>query len=170
MPEYRGTLRTDGKRCAILVARFNEFITERLLSGARDALREHGVPDDAVDVVRVPGSFEIPLVSQKLAASGDYAAVVCLGAVIRGETAHFEHVAGQAAAGIAAVARETGIPVLFGVLTTDTTEQAVERAGVKGGNKGYDVARDAIEMASLIEQLDARAADPPGAEIPLRGL
>lgn len=154
MTEYRGLLRADGKRFAVVVARFNEFITERLLAGARDAFREYSVPDQAVDVFRVPGSFEIPLVAQRLAESRDYAAVVCLGAVIRGETAHFEHVAGQAAAGIAEVARATRLPVLFGVLTTDTTEQAVERAGLKVDNKGYAAARDAIEMASLMEQLD----------------
>ena len=169
MPEYRGILRVDGKRFAIVVARFNELITERLLAGAARAFRDHGVPDDAVDVAHVPGSFEIPLVALKLAASRDYAAVVCLGAVIRGETAHFDHVAGQTAAGIAAAARDTGVPVLFGVLTTDTTEQAVERAGVKGGNKGYDAARDAIEMASLMAQLEARAAEARGEELPLRG-
>jgi 6,7-dimethyl-8-ribityllumazine synthase len=169
MAEFRGTLRADGKRFAIVVARFNDFITERLLAGARDAFRDHGVPDDAVDVARVPGSFEIPLAAQKLAITGDYAAVICLGAVIRGDTAHFEHVAGQAASGIAAVARETGVPILFGVLTTDTTEQAVERAGVKGGNKGYAAARDAIEMASLLDQLDARSAQARGADVALRG-
>lgn len=167
MADYRGNLRADDKRFAIVVARFNDFITERLLAGAREAFRDHGVAEESIDVARVPGSFEIPLVAQKLARSGDYAAVVCLGAVIRGETAHFEHVAGQAAAGIAAVARVTGVPILFGVLTTDTTEQAVERAGVKGGNKGYDAARDAIEMASLMDQLDARSAR--ASELPLRG-
>jgi 6,7-dimethyl-8-ribityllumazine synthase len=167
MAEYRGNLRADDKRFAIVVARFNDFITERLLAGAREAFRDHGVTEDAIDVARVPGSFEIPLVAQKLARGGDYAAVVCLGAVIRGETAHFEHVAGQAAAGIAAVARDTGVPILFGVLTTETTEQAVERSGVKGGNKGYDAARDAIEMASLMDQLDARATR--ASELPLRG-
>ena len=133
------------------------------------AFRDHGVPDEAVDVARVPGSFELPLVARKMAESGDYGAVVCLGAVIRGETAHFDHVAGQAAGGIAAAARDTGVPVLFGVLTTDTTEQAVERAGVKGGNKGYDVARDAIEMASLLDQLDARSREARAGELPLRG-
>jgi len=159
--EYRGALRTGDKRFAIVVARFNEFITERLLAGAREAFRDHNLPDEAIDVARVPGSFELPLIAQKLASSGDYAAIVCLGAVIRGETAHFEYVAGQAAAGIAAVSRETGVPVLFGVLTTDTTEQAVERAGAKGDNKGYAAACDAIEMASLIEQLDARHAGAP---------
>ncbi len=169
MPEYRGSFQGGDRRFAIVVARFNEFITERLLAGALQAFRDHGVPDAAVDVARVPGSFELPLVAQKLAGSGDYGAVVCLGAVIRGETAHFDHVAGQAAAGIAAAARETGVPVLFGVLTTDTTEQAVERAGVKGGNKGYDVARDAIEMASLMDRLDARSSEMGAGELPLRG-
>jgi 6,7-dimethyl-8-ribityllumazine synthase len=169
MAEFRGTLRADGKRFAIVVARFNEFITERLLAGAWDAFRDHGVSEDAVDVARVPGSFEIPLVAQKLASTGGYAGVVCLGAVIRGETVHFEHVAGQAAAGIAAAARETGVPILFGVLTTNTTEQAVERAGVKGGNKGYEAARDAIEMASLLDQLAARSAEGRGADVALRG-
>lgn len=164
MPEYRGTSRANGKRFAIVVARFNEFITERLLNGAREAFRDYDLPDEAIYVARVPGSFEIPLIAHRLATSGEYAAVVCLGAVIRGETAHFEYVAGQAAAGIAAVSRETGVPVLFGVLTTDTTEQAVERAGVKGDNKGYEAARDAIEMANLIEQLDARAAEGRGGD------
>jgi 6,7-dimethyl-8-ribityllumazine synthase len=156
MTEYRGILRVDGKRFAIVVARFNDFVTEPLLAGAKSAFRDHGVPDDAVDVARVPGAFEIPLVAQRLAASGGYAAVVCLGAVIRGETAHFEHVASQAAAGIAAASRETGVPILFGVLTTDTTQQAIERAGGKAGNKGYDAARDAIEMASLLDRLGTR--------------
>ena len=154
MPEYRGALRADGKRFAVVVARFNEFVTERLLAGARNAFRDHGVPDECVDVARVPGALEIPLVAQKLAASGGYAAVVCLGAVIRGETAHFDYVASEAAAGIAAVARQTGVPVLFGVLTTDSTQQAIERAGGKSGNKGYDAARDAIEMGGLLEQLN----------------
>jgi 6,7-dimethyl-8-ribityllumazine synthase len=169
MPEYRGSFQGDGRRFAVVVARFNELITERLLTGSLQAFRDHGVAEDAVDVARVPGSFELPLVAQKLATTGEYAAVVCLGAVIRGETAHFDHVAGQAAAGIAAVARDTGIPVLFGVLTTETTEQAIERAGVKGGNKGYDVARDAIEMASLLDRLEARAGNASGGELPLRG-
>lgn len=154
MPEFRGNLRPEGKRFATIVARFNEFITERLLAGARDAFRDYGVADEAVDVVRVPGSFEIPLVARKLAGSGRYAAIICLGAVIRGETAHFEYVAGECASGVAAVARETGLPVLFGVLTTNDTQQAIERSGGKSGNKGYDVTRDAIEMACLLEALD----------------
>lgn len=153
MAEFRGDLRGDGKRFAVVASRFNEFITERLLAGAREAFRQHGVPDDCVDVARVPGAFEIPFIAEKLAATGQYAAVVCIGAVIRGETPHFDYVAGQAATGVAAAARATGVPILFGILTTNTTEQAVERAGVKAGNKGYDVARNAIEMANLVERL-----------------
>ncbi|HWP36213.1 MAG TPA: 6,7-dimethyl-8-ribityllumazine synthase [Gemmatimonadales bacterium] len=153
MPEYRGRLRAEGKRFAIVVAQFNELITSRLLMGAQSAFWQHGVPEEAIDIAYVPGAFELPLVAKTLAHSGRYAAVVCLGAVIRGETAHFEHVAAQAAAGIAAASRETGVPVLFGVLTTDTIEQAIERAGTKAGNKGFDAAADAIRMADLMEQL-----------------
>ena len=153
MTEFRGVLQAEGRRFGVVVAKFNDFVTDRLLSGARDAFRRHGVAEDAVDVAWVPGSLELPLVAQTMAATGRYAAVVCLGAVIRGETAHFEHVAGQAAAGIASAARETGVPILFGVLTTDTLEQAIDRAGAKSGNKGYDAAVDAVEMADLIDQL-----------------
>jgi 6,7-dimethyl-8-ribityllumazine synthase len=153
MPEYRGRLRADGKRFAIVVAEFNDLITSRLLEGAKAGFWQHGVEVDALDIAYVPGAFELPLVAKKMAATGRYAAVVCLGAVIRGATAHFEHVAGQSAAGIAAVARETGIPILFGVLTTDTIEQAIERAGTKSGNKGHDAAVDAIQMADLLDQL-----------------
>lgn len=153
MPEYRGLLRADGKRFAVVVARFNAFITDRLLAGAHDAFLQHGVGEDAIDVAMVPGALELPLIAQKMAASGRYAAVVCLGAVIRGATPHFEYVSSEAAGGIAAVARQTGVPIIFGVLTTDTIEQAIERAGTKSGNKGYDAAVDAIEMASLIDQI-----------------
>ncbi len=156
MTEYRGSLTAENKRFAVVVARFNDFITDRLLVGAREAFRRHGVPEDNVDVAHVPGAMEIPLVAQTMAASGAYAAVVCLGAVIRGATPHFEDVSGQAASGIASAARETGVPILFGVLTTDTIEQAIERAGTKSGNKGYDVAVDAIEMASLLDQIAQR--------------
>ena len=158
MVQFRGDLRGDGKRFAIVVSRFNEFITDRLLAGAHEAFRQQGVPEDRVDIARVPGAFEIPLVAEKLAATGRYAAVVCLGAVIRGDTPHFDLVAGQAAAGVAAAARATGVPILFGILTTNTVEQAIERAGAKAGNKGYDAARDAIEMANLLERL--REIDP----------
>jgi len=153
VPEYRGRLRAEGKRFGIVVAQFNDLITSRLLSGAQSAFWQHGVAEDAIDVAYVPGAFELALVAKTMAASGRYAAVICLGAVIRGATAHFEHVAGQAAAGIAAASRETGVPVLFGVLTTDTIEQAIERAGTKAGNKGYDVAVDAIQMADLMDVL-----------------
>ncbi len=153
MHEYRGRLRAEGKRFAIIVAQFNELITSRLLTGAQTAFWQHGVAEDAIDIAYVPGAFELPLVAKTMARSGRYAAVICLGAVIRGATAHFEHVAGQAAAGIAAAARETGVPVLFGVLTTDTIEQAIERAGTKSGNKGYDAAVDAIQMADLMDIL-----------------
>ena len=153
MPEYRGRLRADGKRFAIVVARFNELITQQLLSGARDGFHQLCVPDDAIDVAWVPGALEIPVVAQRLAASGGYAAVLCLGAVIRGATAHFDYVAGQTAAGIASASRETGVPIMFGVLTTDNLEQAFERAGSKSGNKGYEAALGAVEMVDLLDQL-----------------
>jgi len=154
VPEIRGLLRADGKRFAIVAARFNELITDRLLAGAREGFRQHGLADDALDVVWVPGAMELPLIAKRMAASGRYGSVVCLGAVIRGATPHFEHVSNQAASGIAAASRETGVPVIFGVLTTDTIEQAIERAGTKAGNKGYDAALAAIEMSSLLDQLD----------------
>ncbi len=150
---FEGTLVGSGLRFGIVVSRFNEFITQRLLEGALDGLRRHGVEDEAVDVAWVPGSFEIPLVARRLAQSGQYDAVICLGAVIRGATAHFDYVAGGAANGIASVALETGVPVIFGVITTDTIEQAIERAGTKAGNKGYDAALSAIEMANLMRTL-----------------
>ncbi len=150
---FEGTLLGSGLRFGIVVSRFNEFITQRLLEGALDGLRRHGVEEDAVDVAWVPGSLEIPVVARRLAQSGQYDAVICLGAVIRGATAHFDYVAGGAATGIASVALETGVPVIFGVITTDTIEQAIERAGTKAGNKGYDAALSAIEMANLMRTL-----------------
>ncbi len=150
---FEGTLLGSGLRFGIVVSRFNEFITQRLLEGALDGLRRHGVEEDAVDVAWVPGSLEIPVVARRLAQSGQYDAVICLGAVIRGATAHFDYVAGGAANGIASVALETGVPVIFGVITTDTIEQAIERAGTKAGNKGYDAALSAIEMANLMRTL-----------------
>ncbi len=152
---FEGMLSGQGLKFAIVVARFNELVTERLLEGARDALRRHGVADDAVDVARVPGAFEIPLVAKTLAQKGRYDAVICLGTVIRGATPHFDYVASNVASGIAQAALETKIPILFGVLTTDTIEQAVERAGTKAGNKGFDTAVAAIEMANLMRDLDA---------------
>jgi 6,7-dimethyl-8-ribityllumazine synthase len=135
---------------AIVVSRFNDLITRQLLAGAQDGLRRHDVGAERVDVAWVPGSFEIPLVARKLAESGRYQAVVCLGAVIRGETPHFEYVAGQVSSGIARVGLETGVPVIFGVITADSLEEALERAGGKMGNKGYDAAVSAIEMANLM--------------------
>ena len=137
----------------MVVARFNEIVTARLLSGARSALERHGVREDDVDVAWVPGAFELPFTARKLAESHRYDAVVCLGAVIRGETAHFEFVAGEATRGIAEVAKDTGVPTIFGVLTTNTLEQALDRAGGKAGNKGYDAAVNAIEMANLVRRL-----------------
>jgi 6,7-dimethyl-8-ribityllumazine synthase len=150
---YEGALDGRDLRFAIVVARFNDLISQRLLTGALDALRRHSVPDESVDVIWVPGSFELPATARRLACSRRYDALICLGAVIRGATAHFDYVAGQAAAGIAAVGRETGVPAIFGVLTTDTIEQAIERAGTKAGNKGYDAAVSAIEMANLFKLL-----------------
>ncbi len=154
MAEYIGDYTPPAGRFAVVAARFNALVTESLLAGCRDALARHGVPDDHVDVAWVPGSFEIPLVARKLAASGRYAAVICLGCVIRGETAHFDHVASQAAAGVMQAACSTGIPVIFGILTTDSVEQALNRAGLKAGNKGADAAMAAIEMANLVSRLD----------------
>src|SRR5687768_14829869 len=136
-----------GRRFAVVVSRFNEFFTRQLLDGAEQAFRRHGVPDADVDVVWVPGSFEIPLVARRLAGSGRYAAVVCIGAVIRGATSHFDYVAGQAAAGVARAALDTGIPAIFGIITTDDLDQATDRSGAKAGNKGYEAAVAAIEMA-----------------------
>ena len=154
MSEYIGDFTPPARRFAVVAARFNALVTESLLAGCRDALARHGVPEDRVDVAWVPGSFEIPVVARKLAASGRYAAVICLGCVIRGETAHFDHVASQAAAGVMQAACSTGIPVIFGILTTDSVEQALNRAGLKAGNKGADAAMAAIEMANLVSRLD----------------
>jgi 6,7-dimethyl-8-ribityllumazine synthase len=154
MAEFIGDYSPPAGRFALVVSRFNALATEALLAGCRDALARHGVQEDRVDVAWVPGALEIPQVARKLAASGRYAAVVCLGCVIRGETAHFDYVAGQAAAGIMQAGLATGVPVIFGVLTTDTIEQALNRAGLKGGNKGADAAMSAIEMANLLPRLD----------------
>jgi 6,7-dimethyl-8-ribityllumazine synthase len=147
-----------GRRFAVVVSRFNEFFTRQLLDGAQHAFRRHGVPDADVEVVWVPGSFEIPVVARRLAGSGRYAAVICIGAVIRGATSHFDYVAGQAAAGVARAALDTGVPVIFGIITTDDLDQATDRSGAKSGNKGYEAAVAAIEMADLMAQL------PPAAE------
>ena len=141
------------RRFGIVVARFNEFITSKLLAGALDALSRHGVPDDAVTVAWVPGAYEIPLIAKKMAQSGQYDAIIALGCVIRGATPHFEYIATEAAKGVGMVMLETGVPVMFGILTTDSIEQAVERAGTKAGNKGADAAMGALEMVSLLDVL-----------------
>ncbi|MBN1317825.1 MAG: 6,7-dimethyl-8-ribityllumazine synthase [Anaerolineales bacterium] len=150
---FEGQLTGEGLAFALVIARFNEFITGKLLDGALDALVRHGVDENKIDKVWVPGSYEIPLAAQRLAKSGRYDAVICLGAVIRGATTHFDYVAAEVAKGVAAVSLETGTPVIFGVLTTDTIEQAIERAGTKAGNKGFSAAVSAIEMANLIQVL-----------------
>lgn len=153
MRDVRGDFLARGRCLAIVVARFNELVTGKLLDGAVECLRAHGIDDDDLLVAWVPGAFELPLVSRRLAASGVFDAVICLGAVVRGETPHFDHVAGQAALGIRTAAEDTGVPVIFGVLTTDTLEQAIDRAGGKHGNKGWDAAMAALETASVLDQL-----------------
>jgi 6,7-dimethyl-8-ribityllumazine synthase len=151
---FEGNLSGQGLSLAIVVSRFNRLVTERLLAGAQDALTRHGVDQEKVDVAWVPGSMELPLVARRLAERRRYDAIVCLGAVIRGETSHFDYVASQAAAGISRVALDAGVPTIFGVITANTLEQALERAGGKAGNKGYDAVVAAIEMATLLEQLE----------------
>lgn len=146
---YEGNLVGTGLKIGIVVGRFNEFITGKLLSGAQDALKRHGVNEADVDVAWVPGAFEIPLIAQKMAKSAKYDAVITLGTVIRGSTPHFDYVCNEAAKGVSSTALSTGVPVIFGVLTTDTIEQAIERAGTKAGNKGWEAAAVAIEMANL---------------------
>jgi 6,7-dimethyl-8-ribityllumazine synthase len=155
MPKViEANLIAEGKRFALIVSRFNDFITERLLEGAVDGLLRSGAKEKDIDIVKVPGSFEIPLMAKKLATTGRYNAVVCLGAIIRGATAHFEYVSAEVSKGIAAVSLESDIPVIFGIVTTDTIEQAIERAGTKAGNKGWSAAITAVEMANLIEIID----------------
>ncbi len=150
---YEGKLVGQGLRFGIVVSRFNEFITGKLLTGAENALYRHGVSEDAVEIAWVPGAFEIPLVADRMAASGRYDAVIALGAVIRGATAHFDYVAGEVAKGVSGAALKNGLPVIFGVITVDTIEQAIERAGTKSGNKGWEAAVTAIEMANLMREL-----------------
>lgn len=152
---FEGNLVSKGIKIGIVAARFNEFITSKLLAGAFDALHRHEVKDEEIEVAWVPGAFEIPLIAQKMAESGKYDAVICLGAVIRGSTDHYDYVCSEVSKGIAATALKTGVPVMFGVLTTDTIEQAIERAGTKAGNKGYDTAVGAIEMVNLIRAIQA---------------
>jgi len=154
MPKFiEGKLDGKGLRFGIVVGRFNSFIAERLLEGALDCLVRHGVQDQNITVVRIPGSFEIPLAAAKMAKSGRYDALICLGAVIRGSTPHFDYVAAEVSKGVASVSLDSGVPVIFGVLTTDTIEQAVERAGTKAGNKGFEAAMTAIETANVLKGL-----------------
>ena len=158
MKEFHGQLVAPGEaKFAIVVSRFNEFITSKLLGGARDALTRHGVADDNIEVFWSPGAFEIPVLTKRLAQTGRYAGVLCLGAVIRGGTTHWEYVASEAAKGVAIAGMETSVPCIFGVLTCDTIEQAIERAGTKAGNKGADAALAAIEMTNLFSQLPPQA-------------
>jgi len=151
--QYQGNLIGEGLRIALVVSRFNDFITGKLLEGAKDALSRHGVKQDDIDIAWVPGSFEIPLVAKRMAQTGKYDAVICLGAVIRGGTPHFDYIAAEVSKGIATVGLEAGLPVTFGVITSDTLEQAIERAGSKMGNAGFNAAVNAIEMANLLKTL-----------------
>lgn len=153
MIEHHGQIRGEGKRFGIVISRFNDLITRQLLAGARDCLRQHGVADDAIEVVWVPGAWEIPGPCRMLAETGSYDAVIALGCVIRGSTPHFDYVAGTAANGLAAIGASSRVPIVFGVLTTDTIEQAIERAGTKAGNKGWDAAMVAMEMSDLYARL-----------------
>jgi 6,7-dimethyl-8-ribityllumazine synthase len=154
MPKViEGDLSAKGLKFAIVASRFNDFITTKLVEGCLDALLRHGASESDIEIIKVPGSFEIPLAAQSLARSKKYHAVICLGAVIRGATPHFEYVSSEVSKGVASVGLDTGLPVIFGVLTTDTIEQAIERAGTKSGNKGWDAALSAIEMASLLRQI-----------------
>src|SRR4030067_355910 len=153
MKIVEGELQAKGLKFAIVVSRFNDFITSKLLDGAKDALLRHGAKEEDIDIARVPGSFEIPLIAKKLALKGTYNAVICLGAVIRGATPHFEYVAAEVSKGVAAASMETGVPIAFGVITSDSIEQAIERAGTKRGNKGWDAAIIVIEMARLLKEL-----------------
>ena len=155
MPKIvEGKLLAQGKKFSIVVSRFNDFITERLLGGAMDALTRCGASEDDIEIVKVPGAFEIPLVAKKLAAKGTYHAVICLGAVIRGSTPHFDYVSAEVSKGVAMVSLEAEVPVIFGVLTTDTIEQAIERAGTKAGNKGWSAGVSAVEMTNLMDAID----------------
>lgn len=153
MKVIEGELQAKGLRFGIIASRFNDFITAKLLDGALDALRRHGADEKDIEVVKVPGSFEIPLVAKKLAAKGVYSAIICLGTVIRGATPHFEYVSAEVSKGVASASMETGVPIAFGIITSDTIEQAVERAGTKSGNKGWDAAITAIEMAQVMKKL-----------------
>jgi 6,7-dimethyl-8-ribityllumazine synthase len=156
---YEGMLLGKGLRFGLVVSRFNEFISKKLLEGAKDALLRHGVNQEDIEVAWVPGSFEIPLIAQKLAQTKKYNAVICLGAVIRGDTPHFDYIAAEVTKGIAKVGLDAGLPVIYGVITTENLEQAIERAGTKAGNKGFDAAVSAIEMANLVKGISKAKAD-----------
>ncbi|MBW1962779.1 MAG: 6,7-dimethyl-8-ribityllumazine synthase [Deltaproteobacteria bacterium] len=151
---YEGKLLAEGKKFSIIASRFNDFITDRLISGAMDALIRCGARDEDIDIVKVPGSFEIPIIAKKMVTKGIYNAVICLGAIIRGATPHFDYVAAEAAKGVAVVGLDGRVPVIFGIITTDTIEQAIERAGTKAGNKGWNAAMAAVEMANLFDTID----------------
>jgi len=153
MKIIEGELQAKGLKFGIVISRFNEFITSKLLDGAKDALVRHGAKEDDIDVAKVPGSFEIPMIAKKMAAKGVYNAIICLGTVIRGATPHFEYISAEVSKGIASASMETGVPIAFGIITCDTIEQAVERAGTKSGNKGWDAAMTAIEMAQLLKKM-----------------
>lgn len=151
---YEGRLISEGLKYGIIVGRFNEFIGDKLLGGALDALKRHGVEENEIEIAWVPGAFEIPIIAKKMVKTNKYDAIICLGAIIRGSTPHFDYVSSEVTKGIASVSLETEVPVIFGVLTTDTIEQAIERAGTKAGNKGYDAAVTAIEMADVLNQFN----------------
>lgn len=153
MNTFEGKIIADKVRIGIVIARFNSFITEHLLDGAQDGLLRHGVKDEDIDVAYVPGAFEVPLTAKKMAETGKYDAIICLGAVIRGQTPHFDYVCAEASKGIAQTSLQTGLPIMFGILTTDTIQQAVERAGSKAGNKGFECAEGAIEMINLMKNI-----------------
>ena len=153
MQKLEGKMLGEGLKMAVVAARFNEFIVSKLVGGAEDALVRHGVKEEDIDVAWVPGAFEIPLVAKKLAESKKYDAVICLGAVIKGATTHYDYVCAEVSKGVASVGLETGVPTIFGVVTTDNIEQAIERAGTKAGNKGYDAACTAIEMSNLLKNI-----------------
>jgi len=157
MPKiFEGNLIATGKKFVLVASRFNDFITDRLVGGAMDALLRCGVKDADIDIVKVPGAFEIPLIAKKMAGKKKYHAVICLGAVIRGATPHFDYVSAEVSKGVALVGMESGVPVIFGIITADTIEQAIERAGAKAGNKGWSAAMSAVEMANLVEAVDQK--------------
>ena len=161
---HQGILNAGGFRFAIVASRWNDFLTAKLVEGALDALERLGAGEDAIEIFKVPGSFELPLTAQKAAASGKFDAVICIGVVIRGETTHFDYVAGEAAKGVSQAMNKTGVPVLFGVVTTETLEQAINRAGVKSGNKGFDAAMAAVEIVNLYREMDGGKDKPESNE------